>query len=420
MKRILALLLTACLTVGCSLADKDSIINLLSSPRLSERENAIVTAIKNYLGYDIILKYPKQGADLSPVQIVDLDDDGQDEAVALYSAPSNSSNVRIAVLSRTEEGWSVDYEGEGFGSEVYSLSFERLKKDEPCRIIVGYTFSDTSEKLLSVYFISDRKIEDVETFVCQDFLVYDVTGDSIVDIVLAGVNADNQHTRISVYSTNQSSFLTSIASMEISVPNAKVTAISPSLNDFAENKAIVLDYYDTNRLVYTQAFYYRLSDFVTILPPDVVQKVWDYPYPLCSMDVDGDGYLETPTVIDDARAQSKDLKFMEWTNFLLTNPERKYFGFCRAQSGLYFPLPDEWQGHILLSDGREENTWLVAQTSTGKILVTREVLEIGEDVQEAENTVFSNIGTVQIKLTFDESVSKDQRDYIVENVMYIK
>lgn len=420
MKRILALLLTACLTVGCSLADKDSIINLLSSPRLSERENAIVTAIRNYLGYDIILKYPKQGGDLSPVQIVDLDDDGQEEAVALYSAPGSSSNVRMAVLSRSESGWSVDYEGEGFGSEVYSLSFERLEKGEPYQIIVGYTFSDSSEKLLSVYFMENGAVENVETFVCQDFLVYDVTGDGIVDIVLAGVNADNQHTRISVYSTNQSSFLTSIASMEISVPNAKVTAISPSLNDFADNKAIVLDYYDTNRIVYTQAFYYRLSDFVTILSPDVVQKVWDYPYPLCSKDVDGDGYLETPTIIDDAGAQSKDLKFMEWTNFLAENPERKYFGFCRAQSGLYFPLPDEWQGHVLLSDGREENTWLVVQTSTGKILVMREVLEIGENAQETENTVLSNIGTVQIKLTFDKSVTKDQRDYIVENVMYIK
>ena len=59
MKRFLTLLLAVFMFTGCDgFANKDNIMNLLSSPKLSQRENRIVSCIKDYLGQDVILKYP--------------------------------------------------------------------------------------------------------------------------------------------------------------------------------------------------------------------------------------------------------------------------------------------------------------------------------------------------------------------------
>ena len=87
MKKLLALLIAMLTLTGCSgIADKDNIIDLLSSPKLSRRENAIVECITEHLGEDIILKYPKHGSNISPVQVVDLESDGSEEAVTAFAA----------------------------------------------------------------------------------------------------------------------------------------------------------------------------------------------------------------------------------------------------------------------------------------------------------------------------------------------
>ena len=124
MKRILTLLLAVLTFTGCSgLADKDNIINLLSSPKLSQRESEVVAVIKEHLGQDVILKYPKQGNNISPVQLVDLSSDGTEEAVVLYTAPNTGNNVRVAVLSQNENGWQLEYDAEGYGTEIYKIVF---------------------------------------------------------------------------------------------------------------------------------------------------------------------------------------------------------------------------------------------------------------------------------------------------------
>ena len=127
MKRFLALLLVLLTLSGCSgFANKDNIINLLSSPKLSQRESEIVESIKAHLGRDIILKYPKQGENVSPVQITDLSGDGTDQAVVLYTAPGQGGNVRMAVLTASDEGWRIDYDSEGYGTEFYKIIFANL------------------------------------------------------------------------------------------------------------------------------------------------------------------------------------------------------------------------------------------------------------------------------------------------------
>lgn len=420
MKKLFALLMSVLILTGCSgMANRNNIINLLSSPKLSRRESRIVMAISDYLERDIVLKYPKRDTGISPVQIVNLSGKNSEEAVVLYSAPSIGGNVRIAVLMHENDRWKVISDDEGFGSEIYKINFSSLTQDGKKQIIIGYTFSDSSEKLLSIYYFTDGAISGVQTVACQNFTVYDITGDGVDDIVLAGVNADNQQTRLKIYSTDYSDKLEVIAAENIGITNAKVTNITFSNEDYYGGHAVLLDYYDTYRCVYTQGFVFKEKSLVSVLRRDVVQKVWNRPYYLNSIDVDGDGYIETSTIIDGNGYDSENLKFMEWTNFLKPTPERVYFGVCNIESGVYFPLPDIWQGYIRLSQVDNE-AWEIIRISDGLPLVTFAPVNSRQDAQEGENQVVLDTGVVQTKITFDESVSFRQKKYICDGMLYLK
>lgn len=421
MKKLLALIMAMLMLTGCSgIADKDNIINLLSSPKLSQRESEIVRCITKHLGEDVILKYPKQGSNISPVQVVDLSADGRQEAVVLYSAPNKGGNVRIAVLSATETGWQLIYDAEGYGSEVYKIVFSPLDRSGNSQIIAGYTFSDSSEKLFSVYSPAEGAIREVQTQSCQDFMVQDVTGDSISDIVYAGINADNQRTQVRILSCHGSPVLTSVALRRISVPNARVTNIAFSKNDFSDKNAILIDYTDVYYRVYTQRMYFEDYNLHTILSPDVVQKRWVYDYNLISKDIDSDGYLETPTVIDTGSQMPENLKFMEWTGFLTSEPERKYYGFCEAETGLFFPLPDSWQNLLSLRYGTGADTWQVYRVSDDYQIMECSLLSAGYSNKDDPDRIVVNVGTQQIKITFAADVTRDQRTYITAGIMNIK
>ncbi|MBQ8604573.1 MAG: hypothetical protein IJ410_07005 [Oscillospiraceae bacterium] len=422
MKRLFSLLLLlSFMLTGCSgIASRNNILSLLSSPRLSRRESRIITAINRHLGQDIVLKYPKAGLNVSPVQFVDLNGDNTEEAAVLYSAENTGSNVRMAVLTQSEDEWDVVYDKEGYGTEVYKITFTDMTRSGDRQIVVGYTFSDSSEKITSVYFTDDNAVTEENTYTCQDYVIYDITGDGAEDMILAGVNADNQRTQVRVLSAHYNDYLTSLSVKQIPVRNATVTNIAFSKSDFADSEVILVDYHDAYRRFYTEAIKFDGYNLEPVLSHDVVQKIWNFGYSLNSRDIDGDGYYETPTVIDDGNPYSFNLKQMEWTCFLLNEPVRKYYGVCEARSGVYFPLPYEWQGLISLVNGEKEGEWAVLRTSSGRPLVNFSLVNAGADTETGAGSIIVGKGTIQVKLIFAREVTAEQRDYISEGMMYIK
>ncbi len=422
MKRLISLLFPLVfLLTGCSgIASRNNILSLLSSPRLSARESRIITAVNRHVGRDIVLKYPKSGANISPVQTTDLNGDGRQEAVVLYSAENTGSNVRIAVLTENEETWTVVYDKEGYGSSVHRITYADMTGSGDMQIIVGYTFSDSSEKILSVYRTDNVQVTGENTYTCQDYITYDITGDGNRDLILAGVNADNQRTQVRVLSAHYNDYLTSLSTKQIGVRNATVTRISFSKSDFAPGEVILVDYYDSYHRVYTEGMKFDGYNLETVLPPDVVQKIWNFGYNLNSRDIDRDGYYETPTVIDDGNPYSFNLKQMEWTCFLLNEPVRKSYGVCEAESGVYFPLPYEWQGLISLSNGEDEGRWTVLRTSSGRPLVNFSLITSGDNREVGDGEMIVAKGTIEVKITFAREVTAEQREYIANGMMYIK
>ncbi len=421
MKKLFPLILSFLLLTGCGVADRNNIMGLLSAPKLSERENRIITAINDYHGSEIILKYPKQGENISPLYFADLDGDSNDEAVVLYSNASLGIYVRIAVLKQSEDGWQVVYDTEGYGSEIYRVDFDDITDAPGREIVISYTFADSREKILSVYFIRESVLRQEYSAACQNYAIYDITADGIDDIVLAGINADNHRTRLRILSTHYTpDRLTTLSSRQIDVRNANVTNIALSKSRMGTEQSIILDYRDSYNRVYTEAYSFDGRQLTNVLHRDVVQKYWYFGYDLNSRDIDGDGYYETPTIIDDGSGNRANIKQMEWTCFLTEQPQRKYYGVCEAGSGVFFPLPDEWQNHISFDYNDEDKSWQVLQSDTEQVLVDFRLVPSADGRNDQLNQITVGKGTVQVQLTFDESVTADQRGYISQGLTDIR
>lgn len=451
MRKIIALILSLLMLTGCAAADKNDIMNFLSSPQLSKRESRIVASLNEYLQSKILLKYPKRGNSISPVQIVDLSGDGKKQAVVLYSDPNTGGNLRLAVLGQTEDGWQVISDREGYGTELYKIDFANITGDGRKRIVVGYTFSDGSNKFLSVYLGGDEDIDNSATYSCQDFTVGDITGDGISDIVYAGASGDNRHTTVTLL-TCENGELVQKARAEIPFQNRKVASIALTKTEYSENNGLAVDYSTPDHVTHTAYYYYGLPvaeeteenpetlteeendkdadnfeetepdeddnqaaeiGFVPMLNRDIA-KYWNEDYNLVSIDLDRDKFYETAGIIK--TSEDGYAALMDWTCYRCKIPVRKYLGICRVKEGIFFPVPVEWENRTEIYG--TETGGSVVDAETGETLLDFAVVTVRDET--GDNIMYSTVGTLQVKFVFSEQVSGTQRSYITQNLTYLK
>lgn len=134
-----------------------NIENLLEPPKLTEEQREISDAIQTAIGSkDYVLKYPKTGDNRSAYSFVDLNGDGQEEAVVFYKLPGEDETTRMLILSRVEGSWQALEDWYGAKNEVLSVQFapiiDLLKND----VIVCWSDGDSGTFTVTVYHFDDE------------------------------------------------------------------------------------------------------------------------------------------------------------------------------------------------------------------------------------------------------------------------
>ena len=149
--RFFALILLA--TVVFSLAGcKLSVMSAEKLLRPPKSGAEIEEAIEDFAGESIILKTPVSSSSefTSSLNLIDLDYDGTEEAVAFYTTASNEANVHINVLKHVGDEWVTIGDFSGYGSNIDSLSFRNLSKGiEQFDIVTTWSYIDS--KVLTIH-----------------------------------------------------------------------------------------------------------------------------------------------------------------------------------------------------------------------------------------------------------------------------
>ena len=110
---------------------------------LNARLNAILEDGAEYAA-------PTSGANIQPVQLTDLDGDGQQEAVAFFRKAEDEKPLKIYIFSAKEDSYEQSAVIEGSGASVYSVVYTDLDGDGRTEIIVGWRVN-AELQALSVY-----------------------------------------------------------------------------------------------------------------------------------------------------------------------------------------------------------------------------------------------------------------------------
>ncbi len=146
-----ALLCAALLLGGCAPGPSDD--SLYRLPKLPAEYESLETLIDALLSAGAEYAAPTSGSNLQSVQMVDLDGDGEEEAVAFFRRASDEKPMKIYVFRSTGETYRQYCVIEGTSNSIYSISYVDLNGDGWREILAGIR-SDLDVQNLAVYSVA--------------------------------------------------------------------------------------------------------------------------------------------------------------------------------------------------------------------------------------------------------------------------
>ena len=126
MKKALLLVLTCVLLLcatGCSFTLSPQ--ELYRLPKLPAEYTELDNRIGEILAEGAEYAAPASGSNIQPVQLLDLNGDGQEEAVAFFRNPSAEKPLKICIFTPVEDGYeqtaAIESSATSINSIVYSF-----------------------------------------------------------------------------------------------------------------------------------------------------------------------------------------------------------------------------------------------------------------------------------------------------------
>lgn len=350
-----------------SLLPSGNVEELLRAPRQSEQQNAVQTALNNYLGESLQLKYPRGGSEPDPVIFADLDGDGAGEAAVLYTAPGKGQNVHLAVLEPGEDGWSVAYEVMGLSSEVAEVELVQLFEGS-LQLCVGYANANLTDKYLEIYDYHDVTIYSACRQPYDAYRIGALTGEGL-QLAIACAPAEPGATVLQLFAADgRAMALQQTAELDARIERS--IGIYPTVCGAAAGLVV-----DGTTALGAASQFFRWEDALLRCCTDDSEEhaalLCQRPRALSALtprDLAGTGEMlaaEAGASIPTIRAARRFYP-VDWVDHLSEKPLRRY-GIYDAQYSCFLRLPESWRGNISIS-AQSDTDWQIRNAESGQLL----------------------------------------------------
>ncbi len=334
-----------------------SVDSLLSAPSIADEQAAVHQALIESVGKSITLCYPRNGDYRSAFVFADIDSDGINEALAFYipSQAGGSENVRVSVLDCDSEGsWHAMYELAGRGSSIDTVIVADY--GSAADIIIGYSTSLHGENNVSIYRYSDGMLAsrfDGAYAVLEMFDIDRCGKDEIVIVRRVGSDVS-----VSIIKSDDGVEYKTMERTLYCAASSIASSCTGGLND--SYNALFIDIVDGEGELVTEVV--TLKDGSIVSPTsDNPQLSWLTlrPSGYLSMDYDGDGIVEIPTVspfLGYSLLPADETVFM--TSWLSYNREigmfaAEAFSYYDVSAGYVFTIPQRWLNFVTAVKGEQ-------------------------------------------------------------------
>ncbi|MBE6976111.1 MAG: hypothetical protein E7439_02800 [Ruminococcaceae bacterium] len=291
---IFLLIAAVFLLSGCNMT---SVNDLYCLPKRSESYTNLQNEIDKVME-GLEYSAPISGEYQQTVQMADLDGDGQEEYL-LFAKGSADNPLQIFVFSRTEDDYTLLGNIKSTGSSFQQVEYVDMDKEGGLEIIVGRQISDQVARSVSVYSLRNGQFEEILKTTYTNFVCTDMDIDSKKELLLLRQGEAETHNGVAELYNLENGVLERTAQASMSRPAENIMRIMVSrLHDGlpavyvasdAGNDAIITDVYAEVRGVFRNVTFSNETG-------TSIQTLRSY-YVFAD-DIDGDGTLELPHLID--------------------------------------------------------------------------------------------------------------------------
>jgi len=351
---VCALLLT--LLTGCAFSTPAQ--ELYRLPRLPAEFESLERRIDEMLASGAEYAAPTAGTNLQSVQMLDLDSDGTEEAIAFFRKSTDEKPMKVCIFKKYDESYEQYALIEGTASSLYSMEYSDLTGDGSSELFIGYK-SGTGLQVLSVYSLALGTPAPLLTTVYSRYIVFDADGDGRQE--LAVFYADEEGRAAADCYTCGENELQRIAAMPLSFAASELRSVVRGNLAGGETALFVTGVSDgsvavTDILTLTQDEGHRTLKRVGDALGEVFWFMELYPE-----DVNGDGIVEVPDPIvfptDDLEGEA--YYRINWRQYDASGASETVLRTFRdAPDGWQLALKERWDGAITLrrTVSAEENS----------------------------------------------------------------
>ena len=339
---LLAGLALAAVLSGCTVFDS-SVEQLFTLPRMAPEYTGLSQQLDSLISQGYEYASPSGGRNIQSVQMVDLEDDGRQEALVFLRRSADEKPLKIMVYRLDgDDSYSLLCTIESSGTAVDSAYYQDLNGDGRQELIVGWRIS-ADVQTLAAYSIEP---EPVALMSCgySRFSIQDLNGDGAPSLLV--IRADGELGPVAEFYGWQEeqmgvSYRCRLSSSMTALNRGSVVT---GMAD-RDTPAVFITGVDTTSMAVTDILIYRPEAGLVNVALDKTSGVSAAVYPyrqLAPQDIDGDGVTEIPCPLGDSAAEQTDglVSWMSWQSDGRFQQTAKTYH--SLSSGWYFTIPASW------------------------------------------------------------------------------
>lgn len=399
-KRILPLALAAALLLtGCGMNSPEDFYQL---PKASEEYQSLERCLKAQLSSGLEYAAPIKGSNTQPVTVIDLNQDGVDEAVAFFRDPSGGENpLKIQLYRQDEAGEYYCFTTvEGQGNAINSVVFTQLDGagNSPQELVVSWQVS-TSVYALSAYSIAeDAAVQMMAPTNYSRYITADLDQNGISELVVLQLSASDTTTREAQYYVAKEGRMTEVAVVPLSQRMGTIDGVHTGMLSDGVPALFVTGSVETQEPGQVNPNY-QVTDIITLRDGTFTSIAMDESgdsatlrYRLTSdQDLNQDGVWElpVPTLLANYRLEDSDTFYaVTWNNYASDGSKNRAFvTYYNSADGWYWYLPEEWLSKLSL---RREDTTSGSTVERGVVFYYRAA---SDEEPQPIFAIYKNTGT---------------------------
>ena len=343
------LLFAASLLSGCSQPRLTlSPEELYALPTLPAKYTELNTQLSALLESGAEYAAPTSGANIQSVQLVDLDGDGQQEAVAFFRNSTEEKPLKIYIFRSGHEDYEQAALIESSGMSIYSVRYVDLDGDGRREILVGWRLS-AELQALGVYALQGDQVQPLMFSMYSRYEVLDFDEDGRQEVVV--LRSDTDGNSVAEYYDWSGKTLEITSAAPLSMTMAELRSVDMGTLREGERALFVTGVSEDTRAI-TDILIYRDGGVANIVRSDYtgVSSEIFRSISLKPTDIDGDGVTEVPmpVALPSAVEGSEEVYWqVYWRSYNARGQgEVAASTYHNTAEGWYLMLPDTWEGQL--------------------------------------------------------------------------